>query len=595
MLGKRNTRILHCLLLFLTVVLMLTVCIRDIPPVEKAPQQIFFRGQYSADGEQWQPITEKTKLSALSGDLFLKGTFDHSSAPGERVHFYLDHLEFCVSINGQRVNSSSAWEWRNDPADCGRTWHSIPAEALSTEDLVEFHLHNPHSFGNADAYMEFLDSFYLCDPAALSYSVEQGGGIQRALGLLLMGLSLGLIGIAISFVFIEEPLGEQLWSFGILSLMAGVYIMMDTRDLALWSRAVVFNTYMQQLCLMVAAFELCAFLAAYLTQWRRRVARVMAWVQGIFIAGVACLCLMDLVLIYDTMQVWIVLVCLCFCALMVCTGVEWYQRGFRSSYAMPAALLLMLAGLVEAVNMRLMLWSDGNLIQTVYLLLFTAVMIHCTRSVPHNYRKVIRSERMEDEMQSSRILMAMSQIRTHFVFNVLNAISGMCKYDPERADETVVRFSRFLRANIDIMENDQPVSFSNALRHVEDYVLLEQIRFGDKVEFETDITVDRFLIPPLIIQPLVENAIKHGLNPKPAGGTVKLSTRADEENIYVCISDDGVGFDITDDTRDGAVGLNNVRFRLKHMMNGSLEVESLPGQGTKVTVIIPREEAEACT
>ena len=188
----------------------------------------------------------------------------------------------------------------------------------------------------------------------------------------------------------------------------------------------------------------------------------------------------------------------------------------------------------------------------------------------------------------------MNQIRTHFIFNVLNAISGMCKYDPEKADRTVVRFSRYLRTNIDIMQADAPISFSAALRHVEDYIVLEQIRFGDKLRFITDITVEDFMLPPLILQPLVENAIKHGISVKPNGGTITLRTRSEKGNFLIFIEDDGVGFDPSAAGSEHSVGLKNVRFRLRHMVNGSLSIDSTPGHGTVYTISIPQKEASPC-
>lgn len=203
-------------------------------------------------------------------------------------------------------------------------------------------------------------------------------------------------------------------------------------------------------------------------------------------------------------------------------------------------------------------------------------------------------EEKEQQLTQSRITAMLSQIRSHFVFNVLNAISGMCKYDPEKADKTVVRFARYLRANIDIMQDDQAITFRSDLRHVEDYVALEQVRFGDQIQFVTDIAVEQFLIPPLILQPIVENAIKHGLTPKPSGGTIILRTWADESNIYIAIQDDGVGFDPAAVNKDKSVGLKNVRYRLQYTMRGSLDVKSAPGKGTTVTVSIPRKEAERC-
>ena len=196
----------------------------------------------------------------------------------------------------------------------------------------------------------------------------------------------------------------------------------------------------------------------------------------------------------------------------------------------------------------------------------------------------------EGQLLQSRSTVALGQIRSHFIFNLLNAISGMCKYDPARADETIVRFARYLRANIDTLQNDDPLPFRQVLENLEDYVALEQVRFGDQIRFETDIEEEDFLLPPLVLQPIVENAIKHGLNAKEAGGTIRLSTRADDACVYITIADDGVGFEQHQLHKEGSVGLRNVRFRLKHMVDGEMTIESTPGLGTCVQILIPRED-----
>lgn len=203
-------------------------------------------------------------------------------------------------------------------------------------------------------------------------------------------------------------------------------------------------------------------------------------------------------------------------------------------------------------------------------------------------------ERMESQLIISRTTVLMSQIRSHFVFNILNAISGMCKYDPEKADETVVQFARYLRYNIDIMEDDKNIPFSTELRHLEDYVALEQVRFGDKISFFTDIETDDFYLPPLILQPVVENAIKHGLSKKLTDGFIVLRTRQQQDSTVIIVEDDGVGFDRKELEKGQSVGLRNIRFRLQHLVGGSLEISSVVGKGTIVTITIPKEN-EPCT
>ena len=99
--------------------------------------------------------------------------------------------------------------------------------------------------------------------------------------------------------------------------------------------------------------------------------------------------------------------------------------------------------------------------------------------------------------------------------------------------------------------------------------------------------MEEFLIPPLTLQPIVENAIKHGLLRTKRGGCVRLKTRRDDGQIIIEIIDDGVGFDVHKSVSEGAVGISNVKFRLEYMIGGRMEMESIPGNGTKVTIIMP--------
>ena len=190
----------------------------------------------------------------------------------------------------------------------------------------------------------------------------------------------------------------------------------------------------------------------------------------------------------------------------------------------------------------------------------------------------------------------MSQIRTHFIFNVLNTISGMCKFDPEQADAAVVSFARYLRGNIDSMAEDKLVSFESELERTENYVALEQIRFGDRIHLQKELGVSGFCLPPLILQPIVENAIRHGLLKKPDGGVITLRTLRADGFVRIEVEDNGVGFDpatLPQAKPNGHryVALDNVRFRLAHMVCGRLDIQSSPGKGTLVTLSIPEKEA----
>ena len=195
----------------------------------------------------------------------------------------------------------------------------------------------------------------------------------------------------------------------------------------------------------------------------------------------------------------------------------------------------------------------------------------------------------EKTLTNQRIMTMMSQIRSHFIFNVLTTISSYCKMDPQKADKALILFSRYLRKNIRTIEIDGLIDFSAELEHVEDYVALEKMRFGNQITFNKDIETTSFSIPPLTIQPLVENAIKHGLIKKGNGGTVWLSTAKEDDNIVIKIVDDGVGFDTEDVIPFDSVGLRNVQYRIEEMVHGTVEIKSKPGEGTTVTISVPCE------
>lgn len=231
--------------------------------------------------------------------------------------------------------------------------------------------------------------------------------------------------------------------------------------------------------------------------------------------------------------------------------------------------------------------SSGLIMILSAILIYILLEAFCFLSVYFEQKQMIKEK--ENQLNHSRLVILMSQIRSHFVFNILNAISGMCKYDPEKADETIVRFSRYLRNNIDMMEEDKMIPFDMELQRLEDYILLEQVRFGERLEFVTDIEVTDFMIPSLIIQPVIENSIKHGITKRKSGGAILLSTWKENGNIIISIDDDGVGFDIKELEKSTSVGLKNIRYRLKYLLDGTLTIRSEINKGTKVIISFPEQ------
>ncbi|MHB1653003.1 MAG: LytS/YhcK type 5TM receptor domain-containing protein [Desulfitobacteriaceae bacterium] len=204
-------------------------------------------------------------------------------------------------------------------------------------------------------------------------------------------------------------------------------------------------------------------------------------------------------------------------------------------------------------------------------------------------------EQQKELRAEAEIRALQAQIHPHFLFNALNTIASLIRTQPERAREVLVFLGDFLRHNV------QQGVLSHSLReeqkHVLAYLAIEKARFGNKLQVEMDVEpgTEDFLLPPLVLQPLVENAVKHGLLAKEGGGVVRLSVRRTVNELKIVISDDGVGISsakLRSLLQGGApadlgIGLGNVHQRLLGLYGQGLEIESLPGVGTTVTAYIP--------
>lgn len=194
----------------------------------------------------------------------------------------------------------------------------------------------------------------------------------------------------------------------------------------------------------------------------------------------------------------------------------------------------------------------------------------------------------QSDVAEARVAAMVSQIQPHFLFNALEAIQVLCKRDPARAEEAVLFFSRYLRANLDSLRHAAPVPIERELEHTRTYLELERMADEERVSFVIDAPTTGFLVPALSVQVLAENAVKHGLERTRDGGIVTVTTGEDNDSWWVEINDDGAGFTTTDAFDETHVGINNTRARIAAMCNGTLEVWSKPAMGTTAIMRIPK-------
>lgn len=253
---------------------------------------------------------------------------------------------------------------------------------------------------------------------------------------------------------------------------------------------------------------------------------------------------------------------------------------YLSCIFMPV-LFVVLAFNQELMRRNIYLW--GVVITTVLLPL-------CLIFYNIHYKleeDVLRHEKEQIELQVSAMI---SQMQPHFLYNSLAVIEALCEEDPHLAAEATNTFSSYLRENMNFADKRSPISFSEELSHIKTYVWLEMLRFSNRLKVEYDIGCTSFPVPALSVQPMVENAIKHGICKSRSGGTVRICSFETEQDYAVTVSDNGTGFDVKKATDDGQMhlGIKNTRYRIREMVGGSLFIESTPGKGTTVTIRIPK-------
>ena len=602
---KRNTiiAILEQLLpVVLAFVCVLAMTINTNQAQLAIPLPMNFGGEYSFDGgETWQVLTSSSDLSTEQGDLLLRGHFDNEVFPGGILYLYRDHFGISITINDELYYRSVQSEIltlgeAGKPyfADtCGREWTRIGLEnGVRGTDTVEIHLQKMHDYIDPDAYRNLLNSCYVgpLDTIIMENYLQPHVTIGVLLGSLLLVLAVMLLGASVAAVIFQTSMIRNLSKRGFLLLFAGGYLLLDTITISLVSEKQVFITYARQLCMMLVVYWMGLRARDMLTGPRHRIAKV---VMSFSFALNTVLILPSFAgawVIYSTLPAWGIGQIVFAIVLLGTIVWELLKRTKTNRLDLYAYLLLMVTLLLDLAGVGSSMYSHGTCTKLSFAL---AAVVHGFRALKRiliDYQGAHRAKKLEKELEESRIAILLSQMQPHFVHNILNVIYYLIGKDPAAAQGAVSKFSDHLRNNLEAISQTELITFHKEMNHIHTYLELEQIRFGEELSIVYDIEEDSFLLPVLSIQPLVENAVKHGIAKKRGGGVVTISSQQTEKEYRITVSDTGVGFDVGRYMDDGKVhvGLINVRQRLASRMNATVDVDSTPGSGTTVTVTIPK-------
>jgi two-component system LytT family sensor kinase len=236
-------------------------------------------------------------------------------------------------------------------------------------------------------------------------------------------------------------------------------------------------------------------------------------------------------------------------------------------------------------------WPHPPALTILALYATTLFAVAIPLKIWNNTRNERKLEEQERLLVEARLAALTSQINPHFLFNTLNSVSSLIRTNPNQARTMVVKLSAVLRRLLRKHENF--TTLREELSFIEDYLAIETVRFGDKLRFEKDVAEDALdmLVPSMLLQPLVENSIKHGLSSKVEGGTIRIRAHRGKSTLHLLVEDDGVGIP---EARlatvfDQGIGISNVSERLKVLFGNEyrLWIESQPGEGTRTQIEVP--------
>ena len=600
-----NTTTLHIigiLLIFsLAVALLWHVNANSMQAIPAMTAGVYFDGEYRiADGD-WQEIVKENHIPSTYGDVTLRGNFHMVAPDGEYVGIisedtpvalYIDHINLTIYEKGQEPYIIDAENPLYKDSACGVVW---TAYITSSEEPLEILIHNPHKFGNETAIDELLANTAIWAGIEFEKSVLNSGETQRDIGLFFVIVSLMMLGTALFSTLIHIKNTKIIWVFGIMIFFAGTYLSYSANGVSFWRESIVSNTTILGFS-MIFYLLFLSIAIAHLLNKTKRLGTITVAVIGAFDAVLFLLPLLTDIVFYNTWIYWAVAQMVANTVLLICLIKECFFVKGKERLVYIGLLLPLVSFYADVVMTKLGIWKGGIASEHVFFIFFIVALIAVLKIIPQSINALTKANELETEkimlnaqLTESRVSTMMSQIRPHFIYNTLGSIEQLCNINPQKAGELVHNFAKYLRGNFGELDNPKPILMSQEMEHVRHYLSIENVRFPD-MTFSFEMNSGDFHIPALTVQPIVENAIKHGLMQLKKGGTIRVVSYETDTDYCVSVVDDGGGFDtsvLLDDRKH--IGIRNIRERLKAMVNGSLEIESTVGVGTKVLITIPKE------
>ena len=271
------------------------------------------------------------------------------------------------------------------------------------------------------------------------------------------------------------------------------------------------------------------------------------------------------------------------CMVLNTTGLFYRIKKLPRKYFV--AHLIYLLYMTTTMLLHMFFYVEVPVVIGISLFALVSFAMILTDNMENNMKK-------EHQIAHQRAEIMVLQMRPHFIFNTMMGIYYLCDQDAEKAKQVTLDFTSYLRKNFAAIASEEPVPFSDELEHTRAYLAVEQAQFEDTLFVNFDTPYRTFRIPPLTLQPIVENAVKHGMSSSSDPIHISVITRQTDKTVEIIVEDDGVGFDPArnSDDNDPHIALNNIKERLEMMCKGTLKISPRDGGGTSVKITIPQTD-----
>ena len=555
------------------------------------------------------------------------------------------HQKMDVFIDGRLVYSYPE-DYKEGFSLLSDTWCIIPLQPTDYRSTLEIRLTNV----TLRPLNNYIYDIYLGDDNSIIEHLKSSVFWPFISGVVMICFGFFLLGI--SFIYRKFTNQKPNTPMGLLLLCIGVWLCNRTR-IPYFSSS---NGRIFVLSLVALMFT-APFFFLYINRRNQEEKKLSIWCFRINLALVLLILITSPFIRYNPETLAMISYATIFLAIIlhayalgqVCFG-EKSKNRLRKDILLDrteffGSLLFPIGGFLEIIVNSEQLWTDIGLPFRVFILAYS--LMYMITIFWRTY--LVAKDRMmvTERLQESQLELMMGQIQPHFIFNTLSSIRTLVRIDPDVAYNMLYDFSNYLRANVDNVTNLDGIQFSAEVNHIKSYVNIEKVRFGDRLHVEYDIGEGDFVVPPLSIQPLVENAIKHGVVKKMDGGTVTLRSYEEENYNVVVVEDTGIGFNqesasrvfsVAKSSEDGLVmesnqmalealnaikekmvlldeegnpivlqevkqqkdlsgngseehkskGMMNIFMRLREMSDAEIEIFSQEGKGTTIKVMFPK-------